>query len=153
MVEKAQLNSRESQFIDICHCQFRDFMIFFLHKTHYSPKAEYTNQMFMQILWLHVVQKRISSRDEKVLESFTYYKPNCMQQVEINTWARHNLRSQKHTQKPQEAGIQCCPIIMWLFCNSHYKLLWLPLKIPLRVIGSRIFLVSDPISFSQFCWA
>lgn len=31
---------------------------------------------------------------------------------------------------------------MWLFCNSRCKLLWLPFKIPLRVIGGSMFLVS-----------
>jgi hypothetical protein len=86
---------------------------------------------------------------EKVLYSITYYKANCIQQVEINTWSRYNLCSQKHTWKPQG----CCPIIMWLFCKSHCKLLWLALGIPQRVIGgwdvSGLNFIPPPIPAEQ----
>lgn len=121
-------------------------MIFFAEDLLLSWSRAYQSAVCADSLASRGLEKNPTLRSvaEKVLESITYYKLNCIQQVEINTWARHNLGSQKHTWKPQEAGIWCCPIIMWLFCNSQCKLLWFPLGIPLRVIGRGMFLVSIP---------
>lgn len=63
---------------------------------HYSEAEHLTGQMFMLIH--HMVSKESVSVEllRKFPESITY-NPNCVQEVEISTWARRHLGSQTHT--------------------------------------------------------